>query len=48
MGFNSGGNCGNGLNGGLFYSNLNNAPSNSNWNYGASRSYGVGNHRNNF
>lgn len=38
-GFNSGGNLNNGANAGMFYSNLNNAPSNTNWNYGASQSY---------
>ena len=35
----SGGNCNNGLTAGVFASNLNNAPSNSNWNNGASHSY---------
>ena len=36
-----GGNVNNGANAGLFYFNANNAPSNSNWNYGASHSYGM-------
>jgi hypothetical protein len=32
----------NGIPAGVFASNLNNAPSNANWNYGASHSYGDG------
>lgn len=42
-GFNSGGNLNRGSHYGLFASNLNNAPSNANWNYGASQSYGGAN-----
>lgn len=36
-----GGNCNNGLLVGAFASNLNNVPSNANWNIGASTSYSV-------
>lgn len=35
-----GGNANNGAIAGPFYVNANNAPSNANWNYGASHSYG--------
>jgi len=38
---NCGGNVNNGIPAGVFASNLNNAPSNANWNYGASHSYGA-------
>lgn len=40
MGVLLGGNLNNGASAGLFYFNSNNAPSNANWNYGASHSYG--------